>query len=85
MLEVRDQKFGSWHEAKVLKVSGDAEGRQLFVHFVGWSWRWDDWVRVGCGRLRAPGGASPPYRQLADGSSSLKYLGDSASRKLNEV
>lgn len=41
-----------WCEAVVLAESGEGYSRKLYVHYVGWSARWDEWLFVHGGQLR---------------------------------
>lgn len=43
--------YGKWCASRVEAVRGDAGARELRVHFMGWNKKWDEWVRVGSGRL----------------------------------
>jgi hypothetical protein len=55
-----------WCDAKVVKVrSGHAAVRELRVHFHQWNSRFDEWIRVGEGRLQS-GGAPPQGTQAPD-------------------
>ena len=46
---------GTWYEASVLDERGHGDARELFVHYKGWKARYDEWLGVGSGRLRAAG------------------------------
>ena len=50
-------RTGSWYKAKVVDVCSEGEERKLFVHFLGWKSKWDEWIKVGTGRLKLEGGA----------------------------
>jgi len=59
-------RIGVWCDAKVVKVrSGHAAVRELRVHFHQWNSRFDEWIRVGEGRLQS-GGAQPQGTQAPD-------------------
>jgi hypothetical protein len=51
-LRARDSR-GGWYESKVVDVSGNGRRRELKMHFLGWNAKWDEWIRVGSGRLQA--------------------------------
>lgn len=44
-----------WVEGTVVGIRGDGAARELNIHFRGWSKRWDEWIRVGEGKLKMPG------------------------------
>ena len=50
-IDVKD-KLGKWYLAKILEIkdkqldNSECCSMQIFVHFVGWSKRWDEWVYV---------------------------------------
>ena len=47
-------RFGRWYTARVEAVrGGGAAPLELHMHFMGWHSKWDEWVQVGAGRLRA--------------------------------
>ena len=46
---------GTWYEAKVVDERSEGTARELLVHYNGWKARYDEWVGVGSGRLRAAG------------------------------
>lgn len=45
--------WGKWIVARVEAVCDEGLERELLVHFLGWNAMWDEWVRVGTGRLKA--------------------------------
>ena len=59
VLQARD-RVGDWYKARVVKVRGEGETREVKVHFWGWSKNRDEWVRLGIGRLKHEGARSPP-------------------------
>ena len=65
---------GFWADAKVLAVrepDGDAP-RALRVHFRGWKAKYDEWIPLGAGRLRAQaddGGGGSGSKEDAEGAS----------------
>jgi len=45
MVLARDTvKSGEFYLAKVIKVKKNDEGTNYFVHYQGWSWKWDIWL-----------------------------------------
>ena len=48
-----DNKARLAAEPIVEAVRTERDARELRVHFMGWNSRWDEWVRVGTGRLKA--------------------------------
>ena len=48
---------GTWYEASVMDERGHGDARELLVHYKGWKARYDEWLGVGSGRLRANSGA----------------------------
>ena len=42
-----------WTDAKVLKARGEGITRELRVHYMSWNSKYDEWVQVSSGRLRA--------------------------------
>ena len=66
-LEAQDS-FNCWYPATVRDVMGSGAQRQLLMHYRGWKARFDEWIRVGTGRLRLPGESYPhphPHPQPA--------------------
>ena len=55
-LEARDC-CGTWYAAKVVDTRGLGAEREIKVHFMNWSKRWDEWIAVESGRLRTEGAA----------------------------
>ena len=53
-------KCNVWCDAVVTDERGQGSSRQLRVHYSGWNKRFDDWLFVSGGRLRAP----PVVRRL---------------------
>ena len=43
---------GYWLAAKVEMVKQESPSCFLKVHFIGWKSRWDEWIRIGDGRLQ---------------------------------
>jgi hypothetical protein len=66
-LQAQDSRSGIWYDAKVVKIDGEGDGCSLKVHYMGWKARFDEWIRVDQGRLRAMGAPSPRAPQ-PDGS-----------------
>ena len=57
---------GTWYVAKVVDERGHGDARELLVHYNGWKARYDEWVGVGSGRVRAAGsGELGPCKRLA--------------------
>tara|TARA_B100000795_G_scaffold186083_1_gene141370 strand:- start:1337 stop:5305 length:3969 start_codon:yes stop_codon:yes gene_type:complete len=57
---------GTWYEAKLVDERGQGDTRELLVHYNGWKARYDEWVGVGSGRVRAAGsGKLGPCKRLA--------------------
>ena len=57
---------GTWYVAKVVDERGQGDVRELLVHYNGWKARFDEWVGVGGGRVRAAGsGELGPCKRLA--------------------
>ena len=57
---------GTWYVAKVVDERGHGEARELLVHYHGWKARYDEWLGVGSGRVRAAGsGELGPCKRLA--------------------
>ena len=57
---------GMWYEAKVVDERSHGDTRELLVHYTGWKARYDEWVGVGSGRVRAAGsGELGPCKRLA--------------------
>lgn len=50
-LKARDP-YGKWIVARVEAVCDEGPERELLMHFMGWNPKWDEWVRVGTGRLK---------------------------------
>jgi len=51
-LEAQDP-YGTWYDASVVGERGHGDARELLVHYKGWKNRYDDWLGVGSGGLRA--------------------------------
>ena len=45
--------YGRWYGARAEAVRGDGAARELRVHFMGRNRKWDEWVRMGEGRLKS--------------------------------
>ena len=57
---------GMWYAAKVVDERSHGDARELLVHYTGWKARYDEWVGVGSGRVRAAGsGELGPCKRLA--------------------
>ena len=57
---------GTWYEASVLDERGHGDARELLVHYKGWKARFNEWLGVGSGRVRAAGsGELGPCKRLA--------------------
>eukprot|EP00908_Phaeocystis_cordata_P025868 Transcript_8346.p1 GENE.Transcript_8346~~Transcript_8346.p1 ORF type:complete len:204 (+),score=36.25 Transcript_8346:46-612(+) len=50
---------GTWYDATVVDKSGTGVDRLLLVHYHGWNSRYDEWVAVCSGKMRASGGRQP--------------------------
>ena len=44
---------GKWYTGRVEAICDNDGSRQLLIHYIGWNSRWDEWVGVGTGRLKA--------------------------------
>lgn len=53
-LECYCVRIRQWTGAKALDARGEGTSRELLVHYMGWNSRWDEWVCLRSGRLRAP-------------------------------
>ena len=66
-LEARDCR-GTWYAAKVVDTRGLGAEREVKVHFMNWSKRWDEWIAVESGRLRDDGAGLVDETVDADGT-----------------
>ena len=64
---------GTWYVAKVVDERGHGDARELLVHYNGWKARYDEWVGVGSGRVRAAGsGELGPCKRFAAAAAAAK-------------
>jgi hypothetical protein len=52
-LQCYDQYLLKWQNARVVAADGHGPGRTIKVHFEGWNAKWDEWVLLRSGRVRA--------------------------------
>lgn len=64
-----------WCTATVIRSRGEGRDREFLVHYKGWKSRWDEWLLVRSGRLRAcvdgvaPGAACPHVAEAVSATS----------------
>jgi hypothetical protein len=55
--------YGKWYEATVLEVSQDEDnGKRAFIHFLGWSDKFNEWIDLSSGRVQPAHSMIEPWR-----------------------
>ena len=57
-LQARD-RCGTWLNAKILAKRGKGNSREILVHFMGWSSKFDEWIRLCDERIISAGADTP--------------------------